>query len=207
MHRSIGRYHGAVFTVCLTLMTGAAPLACAQATNAAAWDSAARLLKSPATPTGGYVRYNFPRRDITLRVGDVTVSPSLALGSWAGFSGEPSRATMMGDLVLLTSELKVVLSELARQNLAITAIHNHLSGESPTIVYVHFHGEGSATDLARRLDAALALTATPRPVTAAAPPPVTIDISSPSSRARWPARSYPWGRSGAFSPGRGLSRP
>lgn len=149
----------------------------AQANVGAAWDSVGSILKAPGTLTGGYRRYNLPRRDITLHVGDVTVSPSLALGAWAGFSGMPAGATMMGDLVLTSAELKPVLAEFARQRLDVTAIHNHLSGEEPRITYVHFHGQGRATELAARLDHVLALTATPRPVTASSAAPATIDTA------------------------------
>lgn len=142
-----------------------------------AWDSVGRILKTPAALTGGYHRYNFPRRDLTLRIGDVTVSPALALGAWAGFSGEPADATMMGDLVVTSGELKPVLAELARQRIGVTAVHNHLAGEEPRITYVHFHGQGDALDLATRFDRVLALTGAPRPVVAAAPQPVTIDTA------------------------------
>ncbi len=147
------------------------------AQNATTWDSVGAVLQSTAVSGGGYQRYNFPRRDITLRIGDLTVSPALALGTWAGFSGTPDEATMMGDLVLLTDEMKPVLSELARQGLDVNAIHNHLAGESPSIRNVHYHGQGRAIDLARRLDRVLALTATPRPVGIAAPRPATFDTT------------------------------
>ena len=149
----------------------------AQTGAGAAWDSVGRMLQAPGTLTGGYHRYNLPRRDIALRLGDVTVAPSLALGAWAGFGGAPADAMMMGDLVLTNGELKPVLAELARQRLDVTAIHNHLSGEEPRIAYVHFHGQGRATDLATRLDHVLALTATPRPVAAASPAPITADTT------------------------------
>ena len=142
-----------------------------------AWDSVGRILKTPAVLAGGYHRYNFPRRDLTLRIGDVTVSPALALGAWAGFSGEPADATMMGDLVLTSGELKPVLAELARQRIGVTAVHNHLAGEEPQITYVHFHGQGDGLDLATRFDRVLALTGAPRPVVAAVPQPVTIDTA------------------------------
>lgn len=148
-----------------------------QASLGAPWDSIGRILKTSGASTGGYYRYGWPRRDLTLRIGDVTVSPMLALGAWAGFSGDPADATMMGDLVLTSRELKPVLAELARQRIAVTAIHNHLVGEQPKITYVHFHGQGNALDLAVRLDRVLALTAAPRPVTMAPPPPVTIDTA------------------------------
>jgi hypothetical protein len=108
-------------------------------------------------------------------MGDVTVSPALALGAWAGFSGDAADATMMGDLVLTSGEVKPVLAELARQQIAVTAIHNHLAGEDPKITYIHFHADGNALELAGRLDRVLARTSAPRPVAAAAPQPVTID--------------------------------
>lgn len=143
----------------------------------APWDSVGRILKTSGTATGAYYRYGWPRRDITLRIGDVTVSPALALGAWAGFSGDPGDGTMMGDLVLTSGELKAVLAELTRQRIGVTAIHNHLVGEEPKIIYVHFHGQGNPLDLASRLDRVLALTGAPRPVTAAPTQPVTIDTA------------------------------
>ncbi|PYO90258.1 MAG: hypothetical protein DMD58_07255 [Gemmatimonadetes bacterium] len=76
-----------------------------------------------------------------------------------------------------SGEVKPVLAELARQRIAVTAIHNHLVGEDPKITYVHFHAEGNPVELAGRLDRVLALTGAPRPVTAAAPQPVTIDTA------------------------------
>ena len=141
------------------------------------WDSVATILQTSGTFAGGYYRYNFPRTDLTVKVGDVTVAPALALGSWAGFSGDGSRAMMMGDLVLTASELAPVQAELARRGLSVTAVHNHLVGEEPRIVYLHYEGEGTATDLARRLSTALAVTATPRPVAAAGARPLSIDTA------------------------------
>ncbi|HZE93928.1 MAG TPA: DUF1259 domain-containing protein, partial [Gemmatimonadales bacterium] len=76
-----------------------------------------------------------------------------------------------------SGEVKPVLAELARQQIAVTAIHNHLVGEEPKITYVHFHAEGNALELAGRLNRVLALTGIPRPVAAAPPQPVTIDTA------------------------------
>src|SRR5467141_4164759 len=150
---------------------------CAQAPLGAVWDSVGTILRAPGVSTGGYFRYNLPRRDITLTVGDVTVSPALALGSWAGFSGDPLDATVMGDLVLTAAEVKPVLAELAVQQIEVTAVHNHLVGGTPQLTYVHFHGEGVATAVAARLDKVLARTATPRPVAPAPAAPPTIDTA------------------------------
>ena len=167
--------HGALF---LSLAGAAASPVLAQQPSTALWDSAGRVLGTAPTSAAGYVRYNFPRRDLTVRIGDVTVAPSIALGAWAGFSGEPNDATMMGDLVLTSGELGPVLAELAHQRIGVSAIHNHIVGEQPEIIYVHVLGEGNALDLATRLDRVLAKTATPRPVAAAPPVPLTIDTAA-----------------------------
>lgn len=145
---------------------------------ASAWDSVATILQTKDNFAGGYHRFNLPRRDITLHVGDVVVAPELAQGAWAGFQSDAEMCMVMGDLVLKTNELGPVLAELAAQKLDVTAIHNHLVGEEPRLIYVHFGGQGSATDLARRLDRVIALTATPRPVAAAANVPLAIDSAA-----------------------------
>lgn len=146
--------------------------------QSAPWDSVGHILGTAPAPITAYHRYNLPRRDLTLKIGDVTVAPALALGAWAGFSGEPGDAMMMGDLVLTAAELRPVQAELARQGIEVTAVHNHLTGEDPQITYLHFHGQGAAIDLATRLDRALALTATPRPVAVATPQPLSIDTAT-----------------------------
>ncbi len=141
---------------------------------ATAWDSVGTILQTAPAPTGGYQRFNFPRRDITLRVRDVTVAPALALGGWLGFAGSPGAAMVMGDLVLLGDELGPALSELNTQGIEVSAIHNHIVGD-PQVTYVHVHAMGNAVELARKFDKVLARTHTPRPVAAAAATPVTID--------------------------------
>jgi uncharacterized protein DUF1259 len=160
-----------------TVTFAATNVSAAQApADQATWDSIGRVLQTSPAPAAGYVRYNFPRRDITLRVRDVTVSPALALGTWLGFAGTPAASVVMGDLVLLGDELGPVQQELDAQGIRITAIHNHIVGD-PQVTYLHLHVEGGAMDLARKLDKVLARTRTPRPVVAAAPAPVTIDTA------------------------------
>lgn len=141
------------------------------------WADVGRILKTADTPAAGYHRYNFPRRDLTVRMGDVTVATSMAFGSWAGFAGAATDAMMMGDLVLKPSELKAAQTEMATQGIHIDAVHNHLTGELPEVIYMHYSAHGAASELATKLDRVLAHTATPRPVTAAAPVPVTIDTA------------------------------
>jgi len=172
----MSRSSGAVMLVLLAISSRPAPARAAG--QAAVWDSVASVLETANVFAGGYHRFNLPRRDITLHLGDITVAPELALGSWAGFSDDPEHAMLMGDLVLLGTELARVEAELGRRGIAVTAIHNHLVGEDPKLVYMHIHAMGAPLDLAKRLDAVLALTGTPRPVAAAPAVPLTIDTSA-----------------------------
>ncbi|HEY8021478.1 MAG TPA: DUF1259 domain-containing protein [Thermoanaerobaculia bacterium] len=112
---------------------------------------------------GGVHRFGWPRRDLQVRVHEVPVEPALALGSWGAFvkMGEDGKAMAMGDLVLLESELTPVVSALEAGGIEITAIHNHLVGESPHVVYLHFSGRGDAPVLAASLKRALGETQTP----------------------------------------------
>src|SRR5438309_4976165 len=165
-------------TLFLCLVAAAARPSFAQQPSTAAWDSVGRILGTAPANAAGYIRYNLPRRDLTIRIGDVTVAAALALGAWAGFSGEPDDATMKGDLVLTAAELGPVLAELTRQHIGVSAIHNHIVGEQPEIIYVHILGQGSALDLATRLDRAVTKTGTPRPVAPAPPVPLTIDTAA-----------------------------
>lgn len=158
------------------LLVGAVCSASGQS-DSATWNAVGRMLQTAPAAAPGYTRYNFSRRDIDLRVGDVAVSPALALGTWAGFAGTRDSAEVMGDLVLLASELAGVLQQLRQSGLDVSAIHNHLAGESPAITYVHFHGEGPALALATAVDAVLRRTATPRPVATAPPAPPSIDTA------------------------------
>jgi len=158
----------------LLAWTGAAA---AQATPEASWQDVSGILLTPPVDAAGYVRFNFPRTDLAVQVGDVSIPASFALTGWVGFDGTPDSALAMGDLVVTAAELGPVLAELGRQSVEVTAVHNHLAGEEPQVTYVHFHQAGPPVRTARALDAALRLTGSPRPVRSVAPAAVTIDTA------------------------------
>lgn len=141
------------------------------------WDSVGRILEAPSTPAGPGVRYNFPRADLTVRIGDVTVAPALALVSWAGFGVVGPDTVVLGDLVVTAGELPRVLAQLVADGIAVTAVHNHLVGESPQVTYIHYEGRGPALALAVGVARALSRTGVPRPVRPAMPAPVSIDTA------------------------------
>ena len=120
---------------------------------------------------GDVYKVGFPRGDLTVVADGVTIKPALALGSWVAFKEAGGHAIAMGDLVLLESEVTPVIDALQKGGIEQSAIHNHLIGESPHVMYVHFDGHGDAAKLAAALHDALALTKTPMGPTP--PPPAT----------------------------------
>ena len=126
---------------------------------------------------GNVYKISYPRSDLKVKVREFQVAPGLALGSWVGILKMGNESMMMGDLVLLDSEVPKVITKLVEENLDITAIHNHLINETPNIKYIHFHGSGDAVQLAEKIKSVLAVTATPLTAPAAQTQPKNIDWS------------------------------
>ena len=105
-----------------------------------------------------------PRGDLHVTVAGTEVKPGLALGAWAAFHHVgPNDAMVMGDLVLTEDEVAPVMKALQRGGVEVTALHNHLLGESPRIMYVHMGGHGDPVKLAQTIKQAVGLTKTPLP--------------------------------------------
>ncbi|HEY6770795.1 MAG TPA: DUF1259 domain-containing protein [Candidatus Sulfotelmatobacter sp.] len=121
--------------------------------------------------SGDVYRVGFPRTDLHVTVVGMEVKPGLALGSWAAFSGSDSQAMVMGDLVLLETELNPVIKALRAAGFEVTAVHNHLIGETPHVLYTHYMGHGEVSAIAKSLRQALEQSKTPLDKPAAAPAP------------------------------------
>ena len=118
---------------------------------------------------GDVMRFGMPRKDLHVTVGDVAIKPGLALGSWAAFVHTEHGAMVMGDLVLTEDEVAPVMRKLEEGGIEISAVHNHLLGESPHIMYIHIAGHGDAVKMAHAIHDAVALTKTPGPDTGSSP--------------------------------------
>ena len=120
---------------------------------------------------GGVYKFGMPRTDLIVRIAGVTLKPALALGSWLAFRHDSTtkQAIAMGDLVLLETEVGPVMRKLQAEGIQQTALHNHVLGEAPRIMYMHVMAEGDPVRIARAVHDALALTGTPAPTSG--PPP------------------------------------
>jgi len=115
----------------------------------------------------GTHRFGMPRSDLKVTANGVELKAGFALGSWAAFRNMGNHMDVMGDLVLTESEVGPVMQKLVDSGIAITAVHNHLLGESPQIMYMHIHGMGEGPKLASAIRDALAVTKTPASAPAA----------------------------------------
>jgi len=113
---------------------------------------------------GAVVRFNMPRKDLHVTLAGTEIKPGLALGAWAAFHHVGDNdAMVMGDLVLTEDEVAPVMKALLDGGVEVTAIHNHLVGESPKIIYVHMGGHGDPVKMAQTIKQAVGLTKTPAP--------------------------------------------
>ena len=159
--------------VCLGLMLLAWPATLvAGPVDSATWEAVDKILGRPGTVFPGDIhKYGWPRADLHVTAGGVPIEPALALGSWGGFmkANREGHLMTMGDLVLLSEEVNPVIRALQAGGLEVFAIHNHLIGESPQVIYVHFGGHGPAEQIAKALRTALDTTKTPLAAPAAPP--------------------------------------
>jgi len=125
--------------------------------------------------SGDVIRFGMPRKDLHVTLEGVEIKPALALGSWAAFKKDGNSAMVMGDLVLTESEIQAVMAKLQEGGIHESAVHNHLIGESPRILYMHIASHGDPVQMAKAIKDALALTRTPPPDAATAPP-ATSDL-------------------------------
>ncbi|MEO8166449.1 MAG: DUF1259 domain-containing protein [Betaproteobacteria bacterium] len=83
---------------------------------------------------------------------------SMGVNSWAAFAGSDDRAVVAGDIAMHEDELQAVLKSLRANGIYVVAIHNHMTFESPRILFLHYWGLGSTHDLAVAVKAAFDLT-------------------------------------------------
>ena len=134
--------------------------------------------RTAAAVTGDVHRYGFPRTDLQVTLDGVAIRPALALGGWAAFKPMHGGAMVMGDLVLLDTEVNPVMAKLIENGIEITAVHNHVLRANPATYYMHIGGHGDPAKMAAAIRTALAESKTPLAAPAAASPPPAIDLDT-----------------------------
>ena len=167
-------------TVGLAVLLCAAPLLRAQQT-VPEWPTVEHALgRKGALMPGNVLKFSFPRSDLAVTLHGVHLQPSLALGSWVAFKRVGgSHAMVMGDLVMTEGEVGPVMEALQAGGVEQTALHNHLIGESPHVLYMHIRVYGEETKVAQVIHDALTRTGTPLGPAAVVPAPLfELDTAS-----------------------------
>ena len=84
-----------------------------------------------------------------------TVGNTMGINTWAAFAGTSDDALVVGDFVMLENELQTVLKTLRANAINIVAIHQHITGENPRMIFLHYYGRGKALALAQAVKSAI----------------------------------------------------
>ncbi len=94
-------------------------------------------------------KVSVPRKDLSVVVAGVKMTPPMGLTSWAAFKRVGRDDMVMGDLVLTQGQVSSVMSAALESGLEVTALHNHFIWDSPRIMFMHIAGMGPEQQLAQ----------------------------------------------------------
>jgi Domain of Unknown Function (DUF1259) len=102
----------------------------------------------------GMYKVSLPRPQLGTSLDGRTLPAGVGLACWVGFAPcECGLTKIMGDTCLLRGELQSAIDGYRRGKIEIIAIHNHMHGTTPELMFCHFGAEGDALDLARAVKA------------------------------------------------------
>jgi hypothetical protein len=104
---------------------------------------------------GAVYKITIGRPDLSIKEMGATINARMGLNTWAAFYGSDSEAVVAGDVAMLDSEVTPVLKALRSNGLDVVAIHHHMTGTQPTVIFLHYWGKGDAQKLARGVKAAV----------------------------------------------------
>jgi hypothetical protein len=115
----------------------------------------ARILGHEGESNGGVYKVTIGRPDIDLREQGAVINARMGLNTWAAFFGGDDDAMVAGDVAMLEHEVTPVLAALRGSGLDVVAIHHHMTGTSPVVIFLHYYGTGSTDRLAQGVRAAI----------------------------------------------------
>jgi len=113
------------------------------------------IVKYTGVVNGPTYKYTVGRSDLKIIAMGVEMTASIGLNSWASFAGKQDDAHIAGDIAMLQTEVNEVIGVLRKNNLEIVAVHNHMLGDDPHMIFLHYYGRGQASTLAQGFRAAL----------------------------------------------------
>jgi hypothetical protein len=121
----------------------------------------AKIVGNEGEQSGAVYKITIGRSDLSMKEMGATINARMGLNTWAAFYGSDSEAIVAGDVAMLESEVTPVLKALRANGLDVVAIHHHMIGTQPTVIFLHYWGKGEAQKLARGVKAAVDLLGKP----------------------------------------------
>ena len=126
-------------------------------TTGTALDTAklAKIAGHEGEQTGPVYKITVGRDDLGMKEHGAVINARMGLNTWAAFVGTQEDAAIAGDVAMLENEVTPVLKALRKNGLDVVAIHHHMTGDRPVVIFLHYWGRGPAEKLATGFKAAL----------------------------------------------------
>jgi len=140
-----------------TSMKRAAPATAAAPAASGGLDSKAlaKIIGTEGEQNGPVYKITIGRPDINLREHGARINARMGLNTWVAFTGTDADAIVAGDVAMRDSEVTPVLKALRSNGLDVVAIHHHMTGVQPGVIFLHYFGQGPAAKLAQGVRAAV----------------------------------------------------
>ncbi len=115
----------------------------------------AQIVGHEGEQNGAVFKITVGRDDLNLKEMGATINARMGLNTWAAFVGTDERAAVAGDVAMLEHEVTPVLKALRSHGIEVVAIHHHMIGTQPTVIFLHYWGQGPVDQLAAGFKAAL----------------------------------------------------
>ena len=129
--------------------------------------SLAKIVGYDGEQNGAVYKITIGRPDIPLKEMGAAINSRMGLNTWAAFYGSDADAVVAGDIAMLDREVTPVLKSLRASGIDVVAIHHHMTGVDPQVIFLHYWGKGDARKLATAFRSAIDQTGA-RPKTVAA---------------------------------------
>ena len=113
------------------------------------------VVKYKGVVNGSTYKFTVGRDDLQSLMMNTEMTAAIGLNSWAAFAGKQDDAHIAGDIAMLEHEVNPVIKTLRAHNLEVVAVHNHMLGDTPRMMFLHYYGRGPAAQLATGFRAAL----------------------------------------------------
>jgi hypothetical protein len=115
----------------------------------------AKIVGHEGEQSGDVYKITIGRDDLGMKEHGAVINARMGLNTWAAFTGTQEVAVVAGDVAMLEAEVTPVLNALRQNGLNVVAIHHHMTGEQPTVIFLHYWGRGPAEKLAAGFKAGL----------------------------------------------------